>query len=50
MLDRRRWSEKHRSNTEILTLVRDRVNERKRQQKLSAGYVLLIVCLLLPSF
>jgi hypothetical protein len=47
LLNQRRWSEKSRLTAENVVRRRLHQNERNRQQKLNAGYVLLIVCLLL---
>jgi hypothetical protein len=44
VLAMRRRSEKSRLKAEYVVRKRDHENERKRQQKLNAGYVLLIVC------
>jgi hypothetical protein len=43
VLDQRRRNEKQRPNTETAARHRDQMNERYRQQKINAGYVMLII-------
>jgi hypothetical protein len=46
VLYKRRYYEKQQSNAEVMARDRDHQNERNRQQKINAGYVMLIVVLL----
>jgi hypothetical protein len=45
-LDHRRKSEKFRSDAETAARIRDHQNERNRQRKINAGYVMLVVLLM----
>jgi hypothetical protein len=45
-LDMRRWNEKQRSNAETAARIRDQKYERRRLQKINAGYVMLIAVLI----
>jgi hypothetical protein len=43
VLDIRRRNDQHRSDAEAVARIRDQVNGRYRQQKINAGYVILVV-------
>jgi fructose-1,6-bisphosphatase/sedoheptulose 1,7-bisphosphatase-like protein len=42
VLDQRRWTEKHRLNAETLAREREQTMEKRRQQKINAGYVMFV--------
>jgi hypothetical protein len=46
VLDHRRRNEKRRSNAEVVARIRDQTNEKRRQRKIYAGYVMLVVLLM----
>jgi hypothetical protein len=43
VLDKRRMTEKHRSNADAVARVREQMKERNRQLKINAGYVMIAV-------
>jgi hypothetical protein len=44
VLDLRRWNEKQRSNADVVARHRDQVKVKNHQQKINAGYVMLLQC------
>jgi hypothetical protein len=46
VLDHRRRNKKQRSDAETAARIRDHQNERNRQRKINAGYVMLVVLLM----